>query len=196
MNRFAIIALVALGFAAQATAEPLPFNIDPNHSRIWFDVNHQGYSIMRGLFRDFGGNFNFDAQDPTASSVVGDVVDVVKNITGATPPPKLLHVTPDECALAPAREVTGSFYLRLTVDDRPGQLARVAETLSDHEVSLATVSQVLMEGRTAASLILTTHETNEHSIGMALEKLEKLPGVLETPVLFRMFDPNGKDLVK
>ncbi len=69
MNRFAIIALVALGFAAQATAEPLPFNIDPNHSRIWFDVNHQGYSIMRGLFRDFGGNFNFDAQDPTASSL-------------------------------------------------------------------------------------------------------------------------------
>ena len=92
--------------------------------------------------------------------------------------------------------MTGSFYLRLTVDDRPGQLARVAETLSDQEVSIATVSQALMEGRTAASLILTTHETNEHSIGLALEKLEKLPGVLEAPVLFRMFDPNGKDLIK
>ena len=135
-------------------------------------------------------------QDPTASSVVGDVVDIVKSITGAAPPPKLLHVTPNECAPAAAREVTGSFYLRLTVDDRPGQLARVAETLSDQEVSIATVSQALMEGRTAASLILTTHETNEHSIGLAMEKLEKLPGVLEAPVLFRMFDPNGKDLIK
>ncbi len=69
MNRFAVIALVALGFATQATAEPLPFNIDANHSRIWFDVNHQGYSIMRGLFRDFGGTFNFDAEDPAASSL-------------------------------------------------------------------------------------------------------------------------------
>jgi len=82
------------------------------------------------------------------------------------------------------------------VDDRPGQLARVAETLSDQAVSIATVSQTLMEGRTAASLILTTHDTNEHSIGIALEKLENLPGVLEAPVLFRMFDPNGKDLLK
>ena len=132
-------------------------------------------------------------QDPTASSVVGDIVDIVKTITGAAPPPKLLHVTPDQCSPATAREVTGSFYLRLTVDDRPGQLAQVAEALSDQEVSIATVSQALKECRNAASLILTTHETNEHSIALALEKLEKLPGVLEAPVLFRMFDPNGKD---
>lgn len=69
MNRLAVIALVALGFVAQASAEPMAFNIDPNHSRIWFDVNHQGYSIMRGMFGDFGGTFNFDADDPTASSL-------------------------------------------------------------------------------------------------------------------------------
>ena len=69
MNRLAVITLVALGFAASASAEPMPFDIDPNHSRIWFDVNHQGYSIMRGLFRDFGGTFNFDADDPAASSL-------------------------------------------------------------------------------------------------------------------------------
>ncbi len=69
MNRLAVIAFVALGFAAPAGAEPMAFDIDPNHSRIWFDVNHQGYSIMRGLFRDFGGTFNFDANDPTASSL-------------------------------------------------------------------------------------------------------------------------------
>jgi len=92
--------------------------------------------------------------------------------------------------------VNGSFYLRLTVDDRPGQLALVAETLSDESVSIATVSQTLKECRSAASLILTTHETNEHSMALALEKLEKLPGVLENPVLFRMFDPNGKDSSK
>ncbi len=69
MNRLAVFALVALGFAAPASAEPMPFNIDPGHSRIWFDVNHQGYSIMRGMFRDFGGTFNFDADNPAASSL-------------------------------------------------------------------------------------------------------------------------------
>jgi polyisoprenoid-binding protein YceI len=52
-----------------AGAEPMPYEIDPNHSRIWFDVNHQGYSVMRGLFREFSGNFNFDAENPTASTL-------------------------------------------------------------------------------------------------------------------------------
>ncbi len=69
MNRLAIIALVALGFAAPVNSEPMPYDIDAGHSRIWFDVSHQGYSIMRGLFRDFGGTFNYDASDPTASSM-------------------------------------------------------------------------------------------------------------------------------
>ena len=69
MNRLALVAFVALGFAAPVNAEPMPYDIDAGHSRIWFDVNHQGYSIMRGLFRDFGGTFNYDASDPTASSL-------------------------------------------------------------------------------------------------------------------------------
>ncbi len=69
MKRLAVIALLALGFAVQAGAEPMAFDIDPNHSRIWFDVNHQGYSVMRGLFRDFGGTFNFDSDNPGASSL-------------------------------------------------------------------------------------------------------------------------------
>ena len=69
MNRLAVVALVALGFAAPVNAEPMPYDIDANHSRIWFDVSHQGYSIMRGLFRDFGGTFSYDASDPAASSM-------------------------------------------------------------------------------------------------------------------------------
>ena len=92
-----------------------------------------------------------------------------------------------------AVEITGAYYLRLTVDDRPGQLAKVAESLADHEISLATVSQTPQGNDSPASLILTTHETNEYSIGQAIESLEKLPGVKETPVLFRMFDPSTSE---
>jgi homoserine dehydrogenase len=130
-------------------------------------------------------------QDPTAGSVISDIVDVVKGMLGASSPPKLLHVTPDECAPAPSREIAGRFYLRLLVDDRPGQLAKVAESLALHEVSLATVSQTPGDNSSSASIILTTHQTNEHSIGQAIDSLEKLEGVKEKPVLFRMFDPNG-----
>jgi polyisoprenoid-binding protein YceI len=69
MCRVTAISTAALGFIAIASAEPLPYNIDASHSRIWFDVSHQGYSAMRGLFRDFGGSFNFDAENPVASTL-------------------------------------------------------------------------------------------------------------------------------
>ena len=129
-------------------------------------------------------------QDPTAGSVISDLVDVVKGIQGISSSSKLLHVSPGVCKLAPAVEVEGCYYLRLSVDDRPGQLAKVAECLADHEVSLATVSQSPPKKGEFASIILTTHKTNEHSITQAIESLEELLGVKETPVLFRMFAPN------
>jgi len=70
-------------------------------------------------------------------------------------------------------------------------LAKVADCLADRGISLATVSQTPHENNQPASLILTTHQTNEHSIDQALGQLEQLPGVMDKPVLFRMFDPNG-----
>ncbi len=130
-------------------------------------------------------------QDPTASSVISDLVDVVKSSENISSMPKLLHVSPEDCQPASAEEIHGRFYLRLLVDDRPGQLAKVAECLAECGISLATVSQTAHENNQPASLILTTHQTNEHSIGMAIEKLGVLPGVVDQPVLFRMFDPNG-----
>jgi homoserine dehydrogenase len=129
-------------------------------------------------------------QDPTASSVISDLVDVVKNIREITSMPKLLHVSPSQCSPASPKEIHGRFYLRLLVDDRPGQLAKVAESMAELGISLATVSQTPHENNEPASLILTTHQTNEHSISEAVANLKSLPGVMEEPVLFRMFDPN------
>ena len=129
-------------------------------------------------------------QDPTASSVISDLVDVVKNIREITSMPKLLHVSPSQCSPASPKEIHGRFYLRLLVDDRPGQLAKVAESMAELGISLATVSQTPHENNEPASLILTTHQTNEHSICEAVANLKSLPGVMEEPVLFRMFDPN------
>lgn len=130
-------------------------------------------------------------QDPTASSVISDLVDVVKGVNGISSLPKLVHVSPEQCQPATPDEIEGRFYLRLAVDDRPGQLAKVAECLADRGISLATVSQTPHEKDKPASLILTTHQTNEHSIAQALAQLKELPGVVDDPVLFRMFDPNG-----
>ena len=40
----------------------------------------------------------------------------------------------------------------------------------------------------AASLVLTTHESNERAIGATLKKLTALAAVLDVPVLLRIGD--------
>ena len=69
MNRILITGIAALAVPALAQAEPMAYNLDTNHSRVWFDVDHQGFTAIRGMFRDFNGQFMFDDEDLSASSV-------------------------------------------------------------------------------------------------------------------------------
>lgn len=67
MNRIKLLGLAVLAASASAQAEN--YNLDMAHSRIWFDVSHQGYSAMVGRFASFGGTIDFSAENPSASSV-------------------------------------------------------------------------------------------------------------------------------
>lgn len=64
-----ILSTAALILPALAAAEPMEYSLDMSHSRVFFDVDHQGYSMMRGMFRSFDGTLMYDADDPSASSV-------------------------------------------------------------------------------------------------------------------------------
>ena len=68
-----ILTTAALALPVLATAEPMEYSLDTGHSRVFFDVNHQGYSMMRGMFRNFDGSLLYDADDPSASSVSIDI---------------------------------------------------------------------------------------------------------------------------
>ena len=59
--------LMVLG-AAAATAEPMPFKIDPGHSLVGFNVRHF-FSRTPGRFKEFSGTIQFDEKNLAASSV-------------------------------------------------------------------------------------------------------------------------------
>ena len=62
--------IAALLLAAGATqANPVKYNLDPNHTEIEFSWNHFGFSHLSGRFDKVEGNFLFDAADPTRSSI-------------------------------------------------------------------------------------------------------------------------------
>lgn len=133
-------------------------------------------------------------QDSTASAVISDIADAALVINGSH---KLL--LPDEalsiheersrpCGILPLEEVSSRYYLRLTVKDAPGVLARVASIMEKHDVSIASVLQRELPSSQKASLILTTHESNEHAIRGAVADLNALDSTYEAPFLMRIAD--------
>jgi homoserine dehydrogenase len=133
-------------------------------------------------------------QDATASAVISDIADAVALLTTGKAP-----MLPEEAAsihsqsgkgprMATLEKIKSRYYLRMTVKDEPGVLAQIATTMANRRVSIASVIQTASERPDAASLILTTHESDERAMGDTLADLSKLNSVLEKPLLLRIGD--------
>ena len=123
-------------------------------------------------------------QDPTASAVISDIADAVILLNrGNMHLPELAEV---RASLSPLESITGRYYLRLEVKDEPGVLAKIAGATAKLDVSIASVLQRPSEIPGAASLILTTHDSNEKAIRATVAQLGKLSSVLGEPVLIRI----------
>ncbi|HVU37167.1 MAG TPA: homoserine dehydrogenase, partial [Opitutales bacterium] len=136
-------------------------------------------------------------QDATASAVISDIADAVVALRGA-PAPVICEEDADTYArlgsgigIASLEEITGRYYLRLTVKDRPGVLAEVARALADHQISIATMIQHEDRARQTATLIFTTHASNEQCVHQACRHLKKLRVVLDAPFLLRILEDEG-----
>jgi len=131
-------------------------------------------------------------QDATASAVIGDIADAVTVLTAGKAVSKAeAGIEPsdtNEVRLAPLGHIRSRYYLRLTVQDEPGVLAQVATVTSRNGVSIASVVQSAAERPDAASLILTTHESDERAMHHTLAEFSRLGCVLETPLLIRIGD--------
>jgi len=117
--------------------------------------------------------------EPTASSVVADLVDITRLHT-ADPDHRVPHLAfqPDQLAgtrILPMDEVITSYYLRMRVADRPGVLADITRILADLAISIdAMVQREPGEGEEQVDIIMLTHETREKHINAAIAKIEAL----------------------
>ena len=125
-------------------------------------------------------------QDATASAVISDIVDAATLLRrGSVPLPEPVE---HRCPLAPPEKIAGRYYLRMDVKDEPGVLERIAGVTARAHVSIASVSQRPAEKPGAASLILTTHRSNENAIRSTVSQLARLSSVLGRPLLLRIGD--------
>ena len=120
--------------------------------------------------------------EPTASSVVADLVDVVRTLT-TDPENRVPHLAfqPDaisDLPILPMEEVETAYYLRMRAFDRPGVLADVARILSNWGISIeAVVQKEPVAGETLVPLIMLTHRVQEGRMDEALAGIEALSGI-------------------
>ena len=78
------------------------------------------------------------------------------------------------------------YYVRVTVDS-PGVLAQIAQTLGNHSVSIAAVSQKEADlAAQTAELVIMTHRAQEGAMRSALQDIEALPVVTQVSSFLRV----------
>ncbi len=143
------------------------------------------------LVGDYVGEMMFfgagAGEKPTASAVLSDIVDISRNIKSAAT--KRISSLPErlsEKRLVPMREVEGRYYLRFTVIDKPGVLARIAAILGENDISLSAVTQKERHPKSAVPILALTHTAKEASIQAALEKIDTLDVLKDKTVMLRI----------
>jgi homoserine dehydrogenase len=112
---------------------------------------------------------------PTGSAVVGDIVDVGRNIlAGATG--RVLTSCFEDRTMLPMSETETKYYLRMLVGDKPRVLAAIAGVLGDHDVSIESVVQKAASND-EAEIVWVTHKVKESNLRAALDGIEALPSV-------------------
>jgi homoserine dehydrogenase len=163
-------------------------NVIANISGVFNAISVTGDVVGTTLYSGRGAG-----QDATASAVISDIADGAALLTYGKGAHLISEVTTPackSCRLAPPESIHCRYYLRLTVKDQPGVLARVASVMAKHQVSIASVIQNPAERAGAASLVLTTHESDEHAMQATLKQLTALASTLDTPLLLRIGDFN------
>ncbi|MGE5403856.1 MAG: homoserine dehydrogenase [Candidatus Saccharibacteria bacterium] len=112
-------------------------------------------------------------QMPTASAVVGDIMEIVRNIernsTG-----RISCTCYENKQIMPIGNVMGKYYIRLLAKDQPGVLAGIAGVFGEQQVSIATVLQKT-SGQEVAQLVFITHGVEEANLQRALSILREMP---------------------
>ena len=121
---------------------------------------------------------------PTASAVVGDIMDIAMTHELTHSHPSMLTDFGPRKVL-PMGDVETEFYLRLSVADMPGVLAQIASICGEFNVSLKSVDQPESKGG-IAELILITHPVLEKSMQEAIAKMAKLDAVRKVESLIRV----------
>ncbi|GGO05820.1 homoserine dehydrogenase [Saccharibacillus kuerlensis] len=122
---------------------------------------------------------------PTATSVVADLVSVIKNLRLGVN--GLKQIAPNKPKkLKNDSEIMFKNFILLHVDDKAGVLARITQIFTEYEVSLASVVQQPNELNPDAEIVIVTHQASKESIDKVLKRFGELEVVRRIVSVYRV----------
>lgn len=122
---------------------------------------------------------------PTASAVVGDVIDEARNIEYGCSG-RISCTCYQQLAVKDFGDVKNKFFLRMQVENCPGVLAQIAKVFGEHKVSIARVVQ--KNAKTdRAELVIVTEKVKEKHMGSALCELKEMKSIFEVSSMIREY---------
>jgi homoserine dehydrogenase len=128
-------------------------------------------------------------KDATASAVLSDLADAALDLKFGSKqrvPPFVPHDR--QGAVVPMGEVVAKYFVRLSVADKPGVLARIAAILGDSDIGISSVIQPEGHEGESVPLIFMLHDAPNGAVTGALKKVGQLPAVKAAPVMLRVED--------
>jgi homoserine dehydrogenase len=173
------------------TSHPLA-SVRESFNAVYIEGERVGPLMLYG--RGAGG-------DPTATSVVGDVIELARARAGAvrrglgSMVGHAAHPLPSEGtsrSIRPIEDVDGQYYVLMRVADRPGVLAAIALVFTDHLVSIKSVWQ---EGHgEEAQLVLITHLARERALQACVRDLRIIDTVEAVGSVIRVVNGESEPL--
>jgi homoserine dehydrogenase len=125
---------------------------------------------------------------PTAVSVVSDILDVARSIVAGVSGIQTRGIQHGARLRRPLGELETRYYIRFSVRDEPGVMARLAGALGSEGVSIEAMvqdGQPAIEGG-AASVVMLTHRAREAAVQRARAVLAAEPFMIDEPHLLRI----------
>jgi homoserine dehydrogenase len=129
--------------------------------------------------------------EPTGSSVVADIIDVARTLS-AGPEHRVPYLGfgddfVTEQPILPIEDVETAYYLRMSVEDKPGVMSKIATILSDSGISIeALIQKEAKDGELFVPLILLTNIVQEKRLEVALREIEALESIVAPVMRIRL----------
>ena len=122
---------------------------------------------------------------PTATSVVADIVAVIKNLKLGVNGQRG-SISYVEKKMKTADQIESKYFVLLHVEDKAGVLARITQVFATYEVSLESVIQQPNTSNPQAELVIITHNASKANMDKELAAFNELSVVEEVKSIYRV----------